>query len=129
MCGILFVSPYQASNKTETRAIKENNYRGHKGMVQSSFIKMNQVLHRRTGSTIADVNCSAIWQQDWLSDERNSILCEHISKFVKELPRCCSVVLTQNGSVITFVGLSYKTKNVKFQHSIDVTKKLDIINL
>lgn len=99
-------------------------------MVQNSFIRMNQVLHRRTGSTISEsTNCSTIWQQDLLSDERNSILCDHISKFVKELPRYCAITLTQTGSVITFVGLSYKTKIEKFRCSIDVTKKWDIINL
>lgn len=98
-------------------------------MVKDAFVKMNQVLHRRTGSKISpDTNCSTIWAQDLLSDERNALVCEGIARFVKSLPYCV-IELVQDGNILTFIGRSYKTNCLKFQKSIDLTKKWEIINL
>ena len=87
------------------------------------------MIYRRTGSVLPpETNCSAIWAQDLLSDERNALVCEGIARFVKKLPYGV-IELVQNGNVITFIGRSYKTNYLKFQRSLDLTKKWDIINI
>lgn len=98
-------------------------------MVRNAFLKMNNIIYRRTGSVLhPETSCSAIWAQDLLSDERNALVCEGIARFVKSLPYCV-IELVQDGSILTFIGRSYKTNCLKFQKSIDLTKKWEIINL
>lgn len=94
----------------------------------NAFLRMNNIIYRRTGSVLPpETKCSAIWE-DLLSDERNALVCEGIARFVKKLPYGV-IELVQNGNVITFIGRSYKTNYLKFQRSLDLTKKWDIINI
>ena len=71
----------------------------------NAFLRMNNIIYRRTGSVLPpETNCSAIWE-DLLSDERNALVCEGIARFVKALPYGV-IELVQNGNVITFNELS-----------------------